>query len=222
MPFKKVVDASDCKSEESCLHTRHGLKFDLDSFNITLGLAPSIMQTLVNVKRLQMLSLVDSMLCDESFAIIARGIPQSLLGLNISKNEQLTSHSYSKLHEFSKLRILNLEQNSIDDEKLSYILQIHQDFQWNPIKMFSGQGIGQTLTPEAISALAERNDPKASSLKNMAQDRTVQTLFSMKGLVLSLRVLNVSRNKITDVGVRHLATFMACSRSLQTLLIHWN
>lgn len=38
----------------------------------------------------------------------------------------------------------------------------------------------------------------------------------------SLKSLNISRNKITDAGIKYLQLFLMCSRHLQTLLLHWN
>lgn len=56
-----------------------------------------------------MLSLVDSMLCDQSFEIIVRGIPLSLISLDLSRNENLTARSYEKLQSIKNLRYLNVE-----------------------------------------------------------------------------------------------------------------
>jgi len=40
--------------------------------------------------------------------------------------------------------------------------------------------------------------------------------------VSTLKSLNISRNKITDAGVKYLQNFLMCSRQLQILLMHWN
>jgi hypothetical protein len=101
-----------------------------------------------------MLSLVDSMLCDQSFEIIVRGIPLSLISLDLSRNENLTARSYEKLQSIRNLRYLNVEQNYMGDECLAALLQIKQDPTWNPVKLFNGINI----TPEAILSLTGKNE----------------------------------------------------------------
>lgn len=85
-----------------------------------------------------MLSLVDTMLTDSSFEIITKGIPSTLTSLDLSKNENLTAKSYSLLHNLKSLRYLNVEQNCMEDECLSILLQIKQDELWKPKKLFNG------------------------------------------------------------------------------------
>jgi len=50
----------------------------------------------------------------------------------------------------------------------------------------------------------------------------LKKLFRLTGLVVTLKYLNISRNKITDSGVRYLQNFLMCTRELVTLLAHWN
>ena len=76
----------------------------------------------MTTQRLQMLSLVDSMLCDKSFEIIVKGVPQSLISLDLSRNENLGAKSYEKLHYLQNLRYLNVEQNFMGDECLAVLL----------------------------------------------------------------------------------------------------
>lgn len=155
VPFKNVANASDfLKSEQTPTSRTTGLKFVLDSFNITCEIAPSLAQSLKNVNRLQMLSLVDSMLCDQSFDIIVREIPHSLISLDLSRNEHLTAKSYDKLQAIRNLRYLNVEQNYMGDECLAALLQIKQDVTWNPVKLYNGTNI----TPEAIISLTGKNE----------------------------------------------------------------
>lgn len=50
----------------------------------------------------------------------------------------------------------------------------------------------------------------------------MKTTFHLTGLVVTLKYLNISRNKITDNGVKYLQNFLMCTRDLVTLLAHWN
>ena len=111
MPFKKVCEASSFGFEEVPDKNKKliGVKFVLDCFNITADIAPSICISMPSIRKLQMLSLVDTMLCDTSFKTLIKGVPQSLLSLDISKNENLSVKSYKKLHSLSNLRHLNVE-----------------------------------------------------------------------------------------------------------------
>jgi hypothetical protein len=111
MPFKRVSEASSFGFEEPTdknLNTI-AVKFVLDGFNITTDIAPSICIAMPSIKKLQMLSLVDTILCDAAFKILIRGVPKSLLSLDISKNENLSVKSYRKLHNLYNLRHLNVE-----------------------------------------------------------------------------------------------------------------
>jgi hypothetical protein len=87
-------------------------------------MAPSIYQTLVNTRQLRQLSLVDTMLCDQAFDIVMQGTTKSLISLDLSRNEQLTSESYKMLQGLTNLKFLYLERNDIDDEKLAVLLEV--------------------------------------------------------------------------------------------------
>lgn len=200
VPFKNVGDASDYVREQTPTSRTTGLKFVIDSFNVTCDIAPSLAMSLKNVKRLQMLSLVDSMLCDQSFEIVARGVPDSLISLDLSRNENLTAKSYEMLHGIRNLRYLNVEQNYMGDECLAALLQIKQDPSWNPVRLFNGININ----PEAIVSLTGKNEVSVAWYKVISQYEHVESHFRLAGLVTSLRSLNISRNKITDAGVKHL------------------
>jgi len=96
-----------------------------------------------------MLSLADTMLTDEAFFLFCKDIPQTLISLDLSRNDQLTVRSYSLLHKFMHLKHLNVEQNNLGDDGLAALLEVKQDMAWNPIPLFAGINI----SPKAIEML---------------------------------------------------------------------
>ena len=44
----------------------------------------------------------------------------------------------------------------------------------------------------------------------------------MSGLIKTLKLLNVSKNRVSDYGAQQIAKFLNKSKCLETLQIHWN
>ena len=82
LPFKKLTEAED-------ENIRTGdYKYKLDDVHLTARMAPSIAKSLQNMPDLQELSLVNTILCEESFAIITNNInEEELTSLDLSQNE---------------------------------------------------------------------------------------------------------------------------------------
>ena len=78
-----------------------------------------------NIKNLQLLSLVNTMLTEESFTTLMKNLPKSLTGLNLSKNEHLTMKCYRMLHEISHLTHLTLEKCNISDDIVNILLDVY-------------------------------------------------------------------------------------------------
>ena len=142
-----------------------------------------------------MLSLVDSMLTDNSFEILINSIPDSLVLLDLSRNENLTQKSYEKLHRLKNLKYLNVEQNQMGDECLAALLQIKQDVNWNVVTLIDGTKVNQA----AIIDLFGETPPnqKLSPNKIISLYENVKDKFKLVGLVTSLKSLNISKNKIS-------------------------
>ena len=81
MPFKKLQEAASQLTDGS---NQGGLKYCLDQFSINTRVAPSIASAIMNLQQLQSMSLVDTMLGEESFMAILRATPKTLVSLNLS------------------------------------------------------------------------------------------------------------------------------------------
>jgi hypothetical protein len=77
------------------------------------------------------------LLNDQAFAILAMNFPKSVISLNLSKNENLTISTYRQLASFN-LRFLYLESNGLTDDDLRALIEVEQDMQWKPTRLFKG------------------------------------------------------------------------------------
>ena len=90
MPFKKLQEATNQPMDGG-----QGLKYCLDQFSINVRNAPSIASAIMNLQQLHSMSLVNTMLNEESFMILLNATPKTLVSLNLSENEHLSPKCYS-------------------------------------------------------------------------------------------------------------------------------
>ena len=102
----------------------NGIKYMLDDFSLSARQAPSMSMSIRNIKNLSLLSLVNTMLTEESFKIIIENLPTCLSGLNLSKNEHLTNKCYRMLHNIPHLTHLTLDKCNISDDIANIILDL--------------------------------------------------------------------------------------------------
>ena len=90
LPFKKLAEAQD-EYEISGNADFNGFKYSLDEFHINTRVAPSLAKSIRNIHNLQVLSLVNTMLNDESYITLIENTPNTLISLNLSQNEHLST-----------------------------------------------------------------------------------------------------------------------------------
>ena len=83
----------------------------------------------MNLQHLQSMSLVDSMLSEESFMTLLNATPKTLVSLNLSQNEHLTPKCFIELHKLEHLAHLSLEKCNIRDETVALL------FDLDPLKL---------------------------------------------------------------------------------------
>ena len=96
LPFKKLAEAQ--ADFEDTGEVTSGFKYSLDEFHINIRVAPSLARSIKNIHNLQTLSLVNTMLNEESYMILINSTPKTLQSLDLSYNEHLTPKCYEKLH----------------------------------------------------------------------------------------------------------------------------
>ena len=120
MPFKKLQEATSQPAANGL--NSGGIKYCLDQFSINTRIAPSIASAIMNLQQLQSMSLIDTMLSEESFMTILRATPKTLLSLNLSQNEHLTTKCFSELHSLENLAHLSLEKCNIRDDAIAVLM----------------------------------------------------------------------------------------------------
>ena len=98
------------------------------------------------------MSLVDTMLGEESFMTILRATPKTLISLNLSQNEHLTIKCYRELHSMENLAHLSLEKCNIRDETIAVLLDLDPHKLNAPI---------EPVPPEVV--VASKASPKKKS-----------------------------------------------------------
>ena len=82
LPFKKLAEAQDEYDVSGADH--NGFKYSLDEFHINTRVAPSLAKSIRNIHNLQVLSMVNTMLNDESYMTLIENTPKSLVSLDLS------------------------------------------------------------------------------------------------------------------------------------------
>ena len=150
---------------------------------------------------MRVMSLVDTMLSEEAFMTILESTPASLISLNLSQNEHLTAKCFAYLHKFENLAHLTVEKCNINDKILHILLDP------DPMKL--------NLIPSA------KTDEKTNLEKKVIEFDEPEE-FQLSGMILTLKLFNASKNRISDIGAFTVAKFIEKSEFLETLLLHWN
>ena len=208
LPFRKLAEAQQEFEESGNLQA--GFKYSLDEFHINPRVAPSIARSVSNIANLQTLSLVNTMLNEEAFSTLIESTPRTLLDLDLSRNEHLTASCYKKLHNFSNLQYLSICNCNIGDETIFLILDTDAMQLNKPVEVINYGNVskgpkGKFKTPVKKRKRDEMEEPRLVS-----------------GLITTLKLLNVSKNRITDAGAQQIATFLKESECMETLQVHWN
>lgn len=66
--------------------------------------------------------MVNTMLSNESYITLIENTPKSLVSLDLSQNEHLSSKCYKMLHKFTNLQYLSLCKCNIGDETILVLL----------------------------------------------------------------------------------------------------
>ena len=63
---------------------------------------------------------------------------------------------------------------------------------------------------------------KTPNKKKKKEKEEEETEVLVSGLIKTLKLLNVSKNRVSDTGAQYISTFLKTSKCLETLQVHWN
>lgn len=207
LPFKKLAESQAQQNLEDSRDISQGFRYSLDEFHINTRVAPSLAKSVKNIHNLHSLSLVNTMLYDEAFNIIVDSTPKTLISLDISQNEHLSHKCYEKLHMFSSLQSLTVSKCNLSDDVIMLICNT------DPFKL--------NEAAELNNGNKDKKGGKKSPARKKKKDEEKKPKL-ISGLVQTLKVLNVSKNRISDTGAQQIAKFVEQAKFMQTLQVHWN
>ena len=190
LPLKKLAQAQD--EYDASGFDGQGFKYTLDDFTINTRVAPSLAKSIRNIHNLQVLSLVNTLLNDESYTMLIENTPNSLVSLDLSQNEHLSTKCYKMLHKFTNLQYLRLCKCNIGDETIQVLLDT------DPEKL----NVQIDLNNGNVSTVKKGRYKTPVKKKKKQEDDEMETELIVSGLIKSLKLLNVSKNRVSDYGAQ--------------------
>ena len=144
---------------------------------------------------MQTLSLVNTLLNEESFLTLIKSIPKTLQSLDLSENENLNSKCYDKLHILTSLTYLSLCKCNIGDEIIISLLDT------DPLKVNAPLNLNNGNVP------GKKGKFRTPKKKRQEEDGDEPEVL-VSGLIKTLKLLNVSKNRISDAGAKQISVFL--------------